>query len=282
MIEILSSDQSAISLDKQELLLHRMTASPIQALTYRVEKGWSIKPRRLGNDFLFIPIEGEIKFGVNRRFYHVKKGEAMAVPEGELQEAELLSKELRVIAVHGHWKIDGLISIFRWWNSFHLSNFSSNLFQKISHIASVGEDICRHPLTLERWMVDLTLEQMESQNLELPPAIQLDSRVRLALGLLDREYADASFTVSSLGERVGLSAVRLRELFRQQVGESPRTRLGRLRMMMAQHLLESTNWTVSRVGVSVGITSDALFYRMFRSHCGTTPSAFRRQKQMIP
>jgi len=99
----------------------------------------------------------------------------------------------------------------------------------------------------------------------------LASRAR---ALIDRRYAEP-LRIGDLAASVFLSIGRFTELFRAEVGCSPREYLGQVRIQAAKNLLRETDLTISSVAAHTGFSDPGYFTRFFRQQVGLSPSEFR-------
>ena len=95
-----------------------------------------------------------------------------------------------------------------------------------------------------------------------------------ARDLADGRYADP-LTVADLAAAARLSPAHFSREFRKAFGESPHQYLLTRRLERAASLLRSTDWSVARVCVSVGLTSVGSFTVSFRRMFGMPPTAYR-------
>ena len=72
-----------------------------------------------------------------------------------------------------------------------------------------------------------------------------------------------------------LSPAHFSREFRRTFGESPHQYLLTRRLERAATLLRTTDWSVARVCLSVGIQSQGTFTTSFGKHFGATPTAYR-------
>lgn len=105
---------------------------------------------------------------------------------------------------------------------------------------------------------------------DLSPVSQREPRIQQVVALLDDDVAD-ELDVTRLAAVVGLSAGRLRHLFRQQLGIPIRSyRLWR-RMRRAVELIPAGG-TLTEVAHAAGFADSAHLSRAFRQLFGVTPS----------
>lgn len=95
-----------------------------------------------------------------------------------------------------------------------------------------------------------------------------------AKDLADARYAEP-LTVADLAAAARLSPAHFSREFRKAFGESPHQYLLTRRLERAASLLRSTDWSVARVCVSVGLSSVGSFTVSFRRMFGMPPTAYR-------
>lgn len=148
-------------------------------------------------------------------------------------------------------------------------------------LAALGEppDEAGRPYQLARLLLLLralgqnldTAQLSEAQRLASAPA-----GVAKALRLMANDLA-RPWTVEALAATVAVSPAHLSRLFRLTVVRPPMAHLSVLRAESAALLLLRTPEPVSAVGAAVGWSDPNYFARRFRTHFGTSPTAFRRR-----
>ena len=78
-----------------------------------------------------------------------------------------------------------------------------------------------------------------------------------------------------MARAAGLSSAHFSREFRRTFGESPHQYLLTRRLERAATLLRTTDWSVARICLAVGIQSQGTFTTTFRTHFGRTPTAYR-------
>jgi AraC-like DNA-binding protein len=95
-----------------------------------------------------------------------------------------------------------------------------------------------------------------------------------AKDLADARYPDP-LTVADLARAARLSPAHFSREFRQAFGESPHQYLLTRRLERAAALLRTTDWSVTRICLSVGLQSVGSFTTSFGRMFGTSPTAYR-------
>jgi len=99
-------------------------------------------------------------------------------------------------------------------------------------------------------------------------------RLAPALQMLARDYAKP-LRSPDLARRCGLSEAHFRRIFLRTIGRSPRSYWNNLRLNMAASLLRGTSRSVLEISQDVGFESLSSFNRLFLSHFGVPPRAWR-------
>ncbi|MGW2409185.1 GlxA family transcriptional regulator [Streptomyces sp. NPDC001739] len=91
-----------------------------------------------------------------------------------------------------------------------------------------------------------------------------------------RENLARDLTLADIAEQAGTSTRTLIRRFREQTGTTPLQWLHRARIRQAQHLLETTEHSVERIGSQVGFGSPTTFRDRFKRTTGVSPQTYRR------
>ncbi|MYX39793.1 AraC family transcriptional regulator, partial [Streptomyces sp. SID89] len=91
-----------------------------------------------------------------------------------------------------------------------------------------------------------------------------------------RDNLSRDLTLADIAARSGTSTRTLIRRFRDHTGTTPLQWLHRARVRQAQHLLETTDHSVERIGAQVGFGSPTTFRDRFKRTTGVSPQAYRR------
>ncbi|TRV76271.1 helix-turn-helix domain-containing protein [Streptomyces sp. 130] len=89
-------------------------------------------------------------------------------------------------------------------------------------------------------------------------------------------HLDREITVEQLADRAHMSPRTFARRFQQETGTTPYRWLLRQRVLLAQHLLESSDETVDTIADRTGFGTAAALRHQFVRALGTTPQAYRR------
>jgi AraC-like DNA-binding protein len=104
-----------------------------------------------------------------------------------------------------------------------------------------------------------------------------DKRVYRALTLIHREPA-FDWSLSLLGEQVGMSRATLVRRFQEVVGVAPMAYITSWRIMKAHKLVRSSATPLEKIAEATGFSSARTLSRTFKRHYGCTPNELRRSK----
>ncbi len=107
-----------------------------------------------------------------------------------------------------------------------------------------------------------------------------DQRLRRADDYL-RAFLSEPISLTALAREAGLSRFHLLRLFKAAYGETPLKRLTRLRIEQARRLLSETRRPAIEIGIACGYDNPANFAAAFRRQVGVSPSAFRREREVV-
>lgn len=108
----------------------------------------------------------------------------------------------------------------------------------------------------------------------------VDSRIVDAIAWIHRN-ADRVFPLEELAKAVGLSAARLRALFRRDMGVSPKRMIQEIKLQRAQTLLSEGGVGVAEAAYRAGWEDVSAFSKSFRRRFGISPGNFRRTASQL-
>ncbi len=122
--------------------------------------------------------------------------------------------------------------------------------------------------TLARLLIDLSRLKASSSER------RSDDRIDRVIARIHKSYA-SELSVASLAAEEFLSEGRLRVLFKERCGMSPRRYITALRIDSARELLEQPELSIAEIAAAVGIPDSLYFSRLFRDSVGVSPSEYR-------
>lgn len=108
----------------------------------------------------------------------------------------------------------------------------------------------------------------------LPQTQRVSLKIQRAADEIERRF-DEEIRIDELITQSGMSKATFHRRFRAEMGCTPLELMTRMRMERAKELLIRTDETVANIAQLCGYTDNVYFTRIFRKHCGMTPSRFR-------
>lgn len=96
-----------------------------------------------------------------------------------------------------------------------------------------------------------------------------------------RTHLEEPFTVQDLADYMNLNRSYVTTLFKKHLGISPHTYIENCRITKAQHLLETTTFSIESIACSCGYAKSDSFQRAFLRKVGMSPTTYRREQQGI-
>lgn len=106
------------------------------------------------------------------------------------------------------------------------------------------------------------------------PAPAVDKRLRQAL-LYMQEHLAEQLDLVQLASKASLSLSQFKQLFRQQLGQSPGQYLTALRMQHSRTLVLFSNLPVQQIALECGYQSASAFSARFTQHFGQSPQKYK-------
>lgn len=133
---------------------------------------------------------------------------------------------------------------------------------------------------LTQLMVDLLRFLDISENPENSQKRDFHRTLVIVDDYFETHFADAAGE-EVLAQRLHVSRRQLVRILQEHYGMSFREKLVHTRMDYAAWLLRTTDQSVSSIAQSVGYTSEAAFFKLFRRQFSMTPLAYRNRKQNV-
>ena len=114
---------------------------------------------------------------------------------------------------------------------------------------------------------------------EVQPEETAEGFIRKAVSVLEKNIANAEFSVDDWSREMGLSRTTLYKKVLAYSGETPIGLIRSFRMKHAAQLLEKTRNTVAEVAYMVGFNNPKYFARYFKEIYGKLPSIYQQEKR---
>ncbi|SEU37013.1 AraC family transcriptional regulator [Nonomuraea wenchangensis] len=140
-------------------------------------------------------------------------------------------------------------------------------------LAQPGTEVTRSAL-LDLMLVSVLRQWLEEKHPKGRPTIT-DPAIVTALDAI-HDSPRTQWTVSRLGEMVGMSRTTFTRRFTSQVGKPPMTYLIGWRLNCAARLLRETDASLAAIARQVGYSTEFAFAGAFRREYGVSPGRFRQ------
>jgi AraC-like DNA-binding protein len=104
--------------------------------------------------------------------------------------------------------------------------------------------------------------------------------VKRALEFIHNNY-DQQLQVNDIARNVNINPNYLQRIFKKQMDNSIIGYLTYLRIEKAKLLLKNTDIPVTDISTYIGISSRQYFSYLFKKHCGTSPTEFRKKSEYL-
>lgn len=133
------------------------------------------------------------------------------------------------------------------------------------------EELLVHYLELIFIMISRLQEKKQKNN-----NIFLMDEMDKAVAFFHSNY-NHTISIEEYAGNHGMSVSWFIQNFKAYTGSTPTQYILSLRISNAQNLLESTPYNVTEIAEIVGYNNPLYFSRIFKKHCGVSPSKFRKQ-----
>lgn len=120
---------------------------------------------------------------------------------------------------------------------------------------------------------------IEPGDIEVEPAQTEEDFIRQAVEMLEKNIANADFSVDEWSRELGLSRTTLYKKVLSATGSTPIGFIRSFRMKRAAQLLEKTQHNVAEVAYMVGFNNPKYFARYFKEIYGKLPSLYQAEKR---
>lgn len=152
-----------------------------------------------------------------------------------------------------------------------LSFYLKTLLREVQHKDEAFETVCQN--LLEALM--LTLVRRTKKSLAITPSKKITKECRFVEQYIDEHFME-DITLQTLSDLTYLNKYYLVHAFKNYKGVSPINYLINRRLLEAKHLLDTTNYPISKISSAVGFSSQSYFSQVFRKETGMSPNSYRQ------
>jgi len=266
--------------------LEHTAVVPLSAREWKCKQGWRVGPRILNDTFWywFENGSGWYRLGKDGPRKTFRAGDLLLIPQGMEHTVELFrGRGVRHIAVHFHAHVFSSINLLTLlgfpycvpatphtpFGAASIALTREYAIQSVgwkramaNHIFNVLLYVIRHYGPLFRPMGGAPH--------------QLLPRLLPALELLEQQLDNPSLAIGNLAQKVGVSEVYLRRLFKAVTGLGPAAFIQRRRVERSCTLLRQTSTSIKQIAANTGFGELTFFYHVFKCWTGITPATYRK------
>jgi AraC-like DNA-binding protein len=249
---------------------------------YDYGPGWALRLHRHDYLQMILFLDGEGVFTVGARQFDIRGGELSLIRSGEIHGLRAVAR-LRTLDVKFRVPSGDLArqlsraEVMRHWRD-------PSLAARLERIRAEGEQ--KPPFYRELCSVLLTellYLYLREDSYALPPAdsgivadLSRDTLLERAIDCIRARY-HAPLTVRDIARAAGCTDRTLRLHFQSVMHLQPLKFLQRYRIAQAKPLIQYSDYALKEIAVRVGFQTIHHFTRIFTSHEGRSPAAWRRE-----
>lgn len=258
--------------------------SPIAVYSERVAANWrGIRQRVAANHILLLVTDGECTYTIDGNDLHLKRGDALYVPEGVMRSAQNTHSHMQWYVAH--FRVEGSIepSIpllrnrryfhVRLLNSDYLKNRFSDLMQywlrKPEHHEAIYHGVLLEILAVINSETDSRQVGTKSYSIVLQIQNYIMSHYR------------TDIEISALARLVDRSPNYISTIFRQVTDQTITEYIQRIRIAEACNMLIHSHMTIGEISEQLGFCEQSYFNKVFRKITGLSPSAYVRERAKV-
>ncbi len=267
-------------MQKQIFKLKELTISPIKLDLYVPPIVWKgDSAGHIGkNDLFFWVLEGECFLNIDSESYIIRPGQLAYLPKGKMRAYTHVSEHFKMYEMAFSAKANGeeLMEVL----GLSEQNFvvdipnpdgMTALFESSNLI-----EFTKNPLHDIKWCTNITsiisIYAEERRKLSNKNSIFFKPVLKYMSNNISKQMQ-----TEELAALVYMQPTYFIKKFRNAYGLPPMAYLGRMRMYKAMGMLAGTSIPVAEIARSVGIGDTSYFARMFKKHCGVSPTQYRAE-----
>ncbi len=267
-------------MNDRELTLNKITVKPEAIYLYVppiVWKGDSIG--HIGKrDLFFWVIEGECFLRIDNQNYIIHPGQLAYLPKGKMRAYTHASERFTMYEMAFSAEANGkpLMELLKLTEEDFVVDIGDKEKMSALFEASNRKELFRKPFYDVAWCANILniveiyaaerAKQRASEKAVFRPVLEYMS---LNLGRCVK--------VDELAALVFMQPTYFIKKFGEAVGMSPMAYFNRMKIYKAMGLLAGTDLSVEAVSKEVGIYDTSYFTRIFKKHCGVTPTGYRAE-----
>lgn len=271
-------------MQEQIFELKDLTVSPIELSLYVppiVWKGDSVG--HIGvNDLFFWVLEGECFLNIDSKTHIIRPNQLAFLPKGKMRAYTHASEhfsmyEMAFSATSGGENLMNILGLCDQNFVVDVPNPAeiTALFESSNRI-----EFTKNPLHDLKWCANI-INIISIYTEERRKLSENDNSVfKVVLEYMSNNLSD-SIRTEELASLVYMQPTYFIKKFGDVYGLPPMTYLNRMRMYKAMGMLAGTSKSIEQIAHEIGISDVSYFARVFKKHCGISPTAYRAEFKKI-
>lgn len=250
----------------------------------KYDKDWHSSAHTHHFTELFYVIQGKGEFIVENKLFPVRENDLVIV-NPNVSHTEIGNQnqplEYIVLGINGLQfknEQDDRPQNYSIHNFAHYKNelyfYLKTLIKEVQEKEDNFESICQNLLEILIWNI---VRQTKTQ-LSMAPTKKITKECRFIEQYLDEHFTE-DISLETLSNLTYLNKYYLVHAFKNYKGTSPINYMIEKRIQESKHLLETTNYPISKIATLIGFSSQSYFSQVFRKETKMTPNEYRKSME---
>jgi AraC-like DNA-binding protein len=258
--------------------------SPIAVYSERVAANWrGIRQRVAANHILLLVTDGECIYTIEGNDLHLKRGDALYVPEGVMRSAQNTHSHMQWYVAH--FRVEGSIEpsipLLRNHQYFHVRLLNSDFLK--NRFSDLMQYWLRKPEYHEAIYHSVLLEILAVINGETDSRQVATKPYSIVLQIQNyiMNHYRTDIEVSVIARLVDRTPNYISTIFPQVTGQTITEYVQRIRIAEACNLLNHSHMSIGEISDHLGFCEQSYFNKVFRKITGLSPSAYVREREKV-
>jgi len=229
---------------------------------------------------IYYLIKGKVRYFLDNKIFELSAGDIILIPPNTLHKTNITSdypaERLLIDFTSRFFKKKDNDPLFNGFNSYLVNEpekyvkILTNIENEFLSKAPQYEDMIRSLLTI--FLISQSRSSKTSKNDSASPFIE---RI---INYINENYSE-NITLDSLADKFSISKNYLSKLFKSKTGFGINEYLNIIRIKNAEHLIISTNFSMSKISTLCGFNDSNYFSTVFKKTNGLSPLQYRKSEK---
>ncbi|MDF2720525.1 MAG: AraC family transcriptional regulator [Paenibacillus sp.] len=249
--------------------------------TERVAGNWrGIRQRIAANHILILVTNGECIYTIEGNDLHLKRGDALYVPEGVIRSARRSHSHLQWHVAHFHVEesLETSIPLLRNNHYLHIQLLNNDYLK--NRFSYLIQHWLRKPVYHEAIYHCVLLEMLAVINGEIDSRNVTTKSYSIVLEVQSyiMKHYQTEIEISALAQLVERTPNYISTIFRRVTGQTITEYVQRIRIAEACNMLNQSHMSMSEISDYLGFCDQSYFNKVFRKITGLSPSVYVREQ----